>query len=78
MGFSGDVRPHYLSIRRSMLVAQAGTATSIRHRGEPNTYNWIVVDPPRLSIEQRGWDGAAFVVRAATRYVKRDHEWISA
>ena len=78
MGFSGDVRPHYLSIRRSMLVAQAGTATSVRHRGEPNTYNWIVVDPPRLSIEQRGWDGAAFVTRAVARYVKRGDEWISA
>jgi 3',5'-cyclic AMP phosphodiesterase CpdA len=78
MGFSGDVRPHYLSIRRSMLVAQAGTATSIRHRGEPNTYNWITVDPPRLSIEMRAWDGAAFVTRAVTRYVKRDDEWIGA
>jgi 3',5'-cyclic AMP phosphodiesterase CpdA len=77
MGFAGDVRPHYLSIRRSMLVAQAGTATSVRHRGEPNTYNWIVVDFPRLSIEQRGWDGDAFVTRAVTRYLKREDEWMS-
>lgn len=76
MGFTGDVRPHYLSIRRSMLVAQAGTATSLRHRGEPNTYNWIVVDPPQLSIEVRSWEGAAFETRAVTRYVKRDDEWI--
>lgn len=75
-GFTGDVRPHYLSIRRSMLVAQAGTATSIRHRGEPNTYNWIVVDPPRLSIEVRGFGGAAFETRALTRFVKREDEWI--
>jgi 3',5'-cyclic AMP phosphodiesterase CpdA len=78
MGFTGDVRPHYLSIRRSMLVAQAGTSTSHRRRGEPNTYNWIVVDPPRLSIEQRGWDVDAFVTRAVTRYVKREDEWMSA
>lgn len=78
MGFSGDVRPHYLSIRRSMLVAQAGTATSVRHRGEPNTYNWIVVDFPRLSIELRGWDGGAFVTRAVTRYVKHGDEWMGA
>ena len=77
MGFTGDVRPHYLSIRRSMLVAQAGTATSLRHRGEPNTYNWIVVDPPHLSIEMRSWEGAAFETRAVTRYVKRDDEWIT-
>jgi len=77
MGFTGDVRPHYLSIRRSMLVAQAGTATSVRHRGEPNTYNWIVVDPPHLSIEVRSWGGAAFESRAVTRFVKRDDEWMN-
>jgi 3',5'-cyclic AMP phosphodiesterase CpdA len=76
MGFTGDVRPHYLSIRRSMLVAQAGTSTSVRHRGEPNTYNWIVVDPPQLSIEVRSWGKAGFETRAVTRYVKRDDEWI--
>ena len=76
MGSSGDVRPHYLSIRRSMLVAQAGTSTSHRHRGESNTYNWIVVDPPHLSIDQRSWEGAAFETRAVTRYVKHDDEWI--
>lgn len=77
MSFSGDVRPHYLSIRRSMLVAQAGTSTSLRHRGEANTYNWIEVDPPRLSIEQRTWNGGAFVPGVVTRYVKRDDGWIT-
>jgi 3',5'-cyclic AMP phosphodiesterase CpdA len=75
MSFSGDVRPHYLSIRRSMLVAQAGTSTSRRHRGEANTYNWIVVDPPRLTIEQRMWNGALFAPTVVTRYLKRDEEW---
>ena len=59
-----------------MLVAQAGTATSVRHRGEPNTYNWIVVDPPQLSIEIRGWEGNAFETRAVARYAKREAEWI--
>ena len=76
MGFTGDVRPHYLSIRRSMLVAQAGTATSNRHRGEPNTYNWIVVDAPRLSIESRGWGTSGFEALSVTRFVKRDDEWV--
>jgi 3',5'-cyclic AMP phosphodiesterase CpdA len=76
MSFSGDVRPHYLSIRRSMLVAQAGTSTSRRHRGEANTYNWIEVDPPRLTIEQRMWNGALFAPTVVTRYLKRDQEWV--
>ena len=76
MSFSADVRPHYLSIRRSMLVAQAGTSTSRRHRGETNTYNWIVVDPPALSVEQRRWSGGGFAPGAAARYVKREDEWV--
>jgi 3',5'-cyclic AMP phosphodiesterase CpdA len=75
MSFSGDVRPHYLSIRRSMLVAQAGTSTSVRHRGETNTYNWIEVEPPALLIEQRRWNGEGFEPGAAARYVKRADEW---
>jgi 3',5'-cyclic AMP phosphodiesterase CpdA len=76
MTFTGDVRPHYLSIRRAMLVAQAGTSTSVRQRGEANTYNWIEVDPPALSFEQRSWNGSGFEPRVVTRYAKRDEQWV--
>ena len=75
LGFSGDVRAHHLSIRRSMLVAQAGTAISVRTRDEPNTYNWIHVEPPHLTIEVRGWAGAGFSTLSLTRWVKRDSVW---
>jgi 3',5'-cyclic AMP phosphodiesterase CpdA len=75
LGFSGDVRAHHLSIRRSMLVAQAGTATSLRTRDEPNTYNWITVEGPHLVIEVRGWAGTAFATLSLTRWVKRETEW---
>ena len=43
-----------------MLVAQAGTAISLRARGEPNTYNWITFDAPHLTIEVRGWTAGGF------------------
>jgi 3',5'-cyclic AMP phosphodiesterase CpdA len=76
VGFSGDVRAHYLSIRRSILVAQAGTATSLRVRGEPNTYNVITADGPALGLEVRGWDGARFAPVSSVRYVKRGEEWV--
>ena len=76
VGFSGDVRAHYLTIRRSILVAQAGTATSLRVRGEPNTYNLITVDGPALSLRVRGWDGARFAPLTSARYVKRAEEWV--
>jgi len=73
--FSGDVRAHHLTLRRSILVAQAGTAVSLRTRGEPNTYNWLTVDPPRLAIEVRGWDKGAFAALSVTRWVKKGEEW---
>ena len=76
LGYSGDVRAHHLSIRRSILVAQAGTATSLRVRGEPNTYNVITVDGPALSLAVRAWDGARFAPLSAVRYVKREEEWV--
>jgi 3',5'-cyclic AMP phosphodiesterase CpdA len=75
VGFSGDVRAHHLSIRRSMLVAQAGTAISVRTRGEPNTYNWITFEAPHLTIEVRGWAGDAFATLSRTRWAKRGEEW---
>jgi 3',5'-cyclic AMP phosphodiesterase CpdA len=75
-GFSGDVRGHYLSLHRSMLVAQAGTALSRRRRGEPNAYNWITVDPPHLSLEVRAWSGRAFETAGVTRYSRRGEEWV--
>ena len=75
LGFSGDVRAHHLSIKRCMLVAQAGTAISLRTRGEPNTYNWITFEPPRLVIEVRGWGAGAFSTLSVTRWHKRGTEW---
>jgi 3',5'-cyclic AMP phosphodiesterase CpdA len=75
LGFSGDVRAHHLSIRRSMLVAQAGTAISLRTRDEPNTYNWITFEAPHLTIEVRGWAAGAFSTLSLTRWRKRDTEW---
>lgn len=79
-GYTADVRAHHVSIRRSILVVQAGTAISHRRRGEPNTYNLIKVERikverPRLSFELRAWDGRRFAPARVTRYCKQDDEW---
>ncbi len=74
-GFVADVRVHHTSLRRTVLTVQAGTAISHRRRAEPNTYNWITVDPPRLVIETRAWDGARFSPIRVLRYLKRGEAW---
>jgi 3',5'-cyclic AMP phosphodiesterase CpdA len=74
-GYSGDVRAHHPVIRRSILVAQAGTAISRRLRREANAYNLIRIEPPHLSLQVRGWSGTRFEPKLVERYVKRDDVW---
>lgn len=71
-GYTGDARAHHVTLERSILVAQAGTATSTRTRGEVNTYNLIEIDPhtPRVTIEVRSWNGARFEATLRTTYAK--------
>ena len=74
-GFHADVRATHVGLSRSMIVAQAGTALSRRRRGEPNAYNLVTVDPPRLSLQVRSFAGDRFVGGAPTEYVKEGTEW---
>ena len=76
VGYHGDVRAHHLTLRRSMLVVQAGTAISRRIRGEPNAYNRLTVEPPHLVLEVRSWGGSGFETRSVSRYSKQDGEWV--
>jgi len=70
-----DVRDSHPSLRRAMLVAQAGTSVSRRRRPEANTYNLVSVDGPRLVVETRIWTGAAFACRDSLGYERREDGW---
>lgn len=74
-GYAGDIRPHYPSARRSMIAAQAGTATSGRTRDEPNAYNWITVEPQKITIAVRAWSGAGFEPIRESIYHKAPGGW---
>lgn len=75
LGYHLGAEVAYPSLRRSVLVAQAGTAISVRQRGEPNSYNFILLDTDTLTITVRQWQGAAFVELLRTAYAKNDMGW---
>ena len=76
-GYTGDIRTHHVGIRRAILVAQAGTATSHRLRNEANSYNVIRTSSGRLGFSLRLWDGKAFREARLAEYTKSDSDWRS-
>jgi hypothetical protein len=75
LGYTGDVRTYHVAVRRSILVAQAGTATSVRTRGEPNGYNLVRLDAPFVELVARVWSGRAFDTRKAERFERVRDGW---
>jgi 3',5'-cyclic AMP phosphodiesterase CpdA len=58
----------YRSPDKAIVTVAAGTAISHRRRGENNSYNLIVVDPPELTIVHRIWQDGRFVDQASKTY----------
>ncbi len=52
----------------SILVIQAGTATSTRLRGESNSFNLIRTDKQTVTCQPQLWNGRGFVPASATRF----------
>ena len=53
---AGHTATRYKIQGRSAIFVQAGTATSTRSRGEPNAFNVIHIDRPKISIERFAWN----------------------
>ena len=83
MNYSGDVRSHHEASKRSILSIQAGTACSVRRRGEPNAYNRITVETAaldglpqdRLAVQVRECHDAAFRDGARRVYDRHADGW---
>lgn len=74
-GYMGDLQSHDITVKRSIIVAQAGTAISKRTRGERNSYDRILIDPPDLCFDRYAWDGRGFVKTKTTRFKKVGSAW---
>lgn len=73
--YSADAKTHHVGIKRTILVAQAGTAISRRRRNEPNAYNLITLIPPEVELQVRAWTGGKFEPIASSRYMKIENVW---
>lgn len=73
--YSGDIMSFHTQVARSILVAQASTATSTRLRNEANAYNFITIANPTVTFEVRSWEGASFTRGLVSRYARQGHRW---
>ncbi len=74
--YSGELATFHTQVARSILVAQASTATSTRTRDEANAYNLITIAAPNLTLEVRAWGGAEFIHAASSTYSKTGDRWV--
>jgi len=74
---SESVRRYKLESGHSALIIQAGTATSTRARGEPNSFNVLEFEHPRLAVKimecLSSTDG--FTVGDVKEYVQGENGW---
>lgn len=61
------------------LFVQAGTATSIRRRGEPNGWNLIRVEQEAITIDRMVWDSSrgSFILQASERFKRAAQGWVA-
>ncbi len=74
-GYTGDVRAYYPATKRSIVVAQAGTAISRRIRTEPNAYNVISLEGDTIAMAVRASVGGPFHERRRMEYRLINEEW---
>lgn len=74
-GYTGDVRTFYPSSKRSIIVAQAGTAISHRVRHEPNGYNCIRLKKGLIEVEVRSWTDSSFTKAGKITFTQTDGRW---
>jgi 3',5'-cyclic AMP phosphodiesterase CpdA len=57
------------------LVIQAGTATSVRLRGEEQSFNRIEVNGDEVAVTEYDWNGSAFVAGQPAAYRRTGGHW---
>jgi 3',5'-cyclic AMP phosphodiesterase CpdA len=75
LAYHDDVRVFHQGAKQSILSIQAGTASSTRLRGEPNSYNLVMFDGEDVQINVRSWTGRRFEQSLEKRYRRIEGIW---
>ncbi len=77
LGHTGHTALRYRYAGLSALIVQAGTATSTRGRGEPNSFNIIRVERPEIAVRRMSWDAIRrdFVLASVERFRRENDTW---
>jgi 3',5'-cyclic AMP phosphodiesterase CpdA len=65
---AGHSATRFRAAHRALLLVQAGTATSTRVRGEPNSWNVLRLDDGAVRVERKSWSDTL------GRFVSVDHQ----
>jgi 3',5'-cyclic AMP phosphodiesterase CpdA len=77
IALAGRTAQRYKIAGYSAIFVQAGTATSTRGRGEPNSFNLLTLEFPRITIERLAWNASerSFGTCSLERFFRGPHGW---
>ena len=75
MNYTGHTVTHYTGLERSLLVIQAGTATSTRTRTHVNSFNLLRCHPDQVYLSVYHWDGTGFHTGDETHFRQEKDKW---
>lgn len=78
--YAGHTALRHTAAGPAAIFVQAGTATSTRGRGEPNSFNLIRIDGPSIEVTTQHWHHATATFRpiAVERFRKEAGGWLPA
>lgn len=71
----GDTAARYAIERYAALVVQAGTATSVRARGEANSFNVLHIEASLVRVEYYRWNGGGFAIASGDTFERTAQGW---